>query len=76
MLYLGGKFYDCFGRERSFVEEGIFYNFDNGEKYFRFEIENKIFNFNAYETTRILNKIELKRRKEHCHENNKQILLV
>lgn len=65
MLYIDGKFYDCFGRERQYKEKGIFYNFNNGEKYFRFEIEKKIFNYNAFETTRILNKIELDRRKKH-----------
>lgn len=64
MLYVYGKFYDGHGVECSYKEEGAFYIFSNGEKHFRFEIENKIFNFNTYESTKILNYVELERRRK------------
>lgn len=62
MFYYNSKWYDNNG-ECTITEQGkTFTIFSNGQKFMTFEVEQKINNYNQYETERIKAKLEYNRR--------------
>ncbi len=73
MLVVNRKFYDTFGNEVSIKEKDkLFTTFSNEQKWLSCEIDLLLKNEKSSKSVEILNRLELKRRKEKFNKREQQ----